>query len=51
MDLLKSFDTINYELLIAKLYGYGFSRDSLEIIQSYLSNRYRQVNPKQPGLL
>ena len=28
-DLLKSIKTINYELLIAKLYTHGFSKDAL----------------------
>ena len=43
MDLSKAFDTINHELLIAKLYAYGFSKDSLKIIFSYLSNRWQRV--------
>ena len=29
MDLSKAFDTINHELLIAKLHAYGFTRVSL----------------------
>ena len=43
MDLSKEFDTISCELLIAKLHVYSFSKDSLEIILSYLSNRYQRV--------
>ena len=39
MDLSKAFDTINYDLLIAKLHAYGFSRESLKLIKSYLSDR------------
>ena len=35
MNLSKSFDTINHELLIAKLHTYSFCKDSLEIILSY----------------
>ena len=38
MALSKAFDTINHDLLIAKLYPYGFSKESLKIIKSYLSN-------------
>ena len=30
MDLSKVSDTINYELLIAKLYAYGFFKDVLK---------------------
>ena len=33
-DLSKAFDTINYDLLIAKLYAYGFSKESLKLIKS-----------------
>ena len=36
MDLSKSFDTINYELMIAKLKAYGFSGEPLKFMQSYL---------------
>ena len=43
MDLSKAFDTINHELLIAKLDAYGFSKKSLELILDYLSNRLQHV--------
>ena len=43
MVLPKAFDTINQELLIAKLHAHGFSKDSLEIVLNYLSNRYQRV--------
>ena len=43
MDLSKAFDTINHELLIAKLYAYGFTKESLMIILSYLSDRWQHV--------
>ena len=39
MDLSKAFDTINHELLIAKLHAYGFSKESLDLILDYLSDR------------
>ena len=40
LDLSKAFDTINHELLIAKMYAYGFSIDALKIVRSYLSDRW-----------
>ena len=43
MDLSKAFDTINHALLIAKLYAYGFSLSSLEIIYDYLSDRFQRT--------
>jgi ribonuclease P/MRP protein subunit RPP40 len=43
MDLSKAFDTINHQLLIAKLYAYGFSKNALELILSYLSDRLQRT--------
>ena len=40
MDLSKAFDTLNHELLLAKLNAYGYDKNSLKIIHSYLSDRY-----------
>ena len=43
MDLSKAFDTINHQLLIAKLHAYGFNKDTLELIQNYLSDRWHRT--------
>ena len=43
MDLSKAFDTINHELLIAKLHAYGFTRESFLIILSYLFDRWQHL--------
>ena len=43
MDLSKAFDTINHELLIAKLHAYGFSYSALELVHSYLSDRWHRT--------
>ena len=43
MDLSKAFDTINHELLIAKLGAYGFGGGALRILHSYLSDRWQRV--------
>ena len=42
MDLSKAFDTLNHDLLIAKLHAYGFSKQALFFIISYLSNRWQR---------
>ena len=46
MDLSKAFDTIDHELLLAKLHTYGFDRNSLLLVKRYLSNKWQrtQVN-------
>ena len=44
MDLSKAFDTLNHNLLLAKLNAYGFSNTSLLFIQSYLKDRHQRTN-------
>ena len=43
MDLSKAFDTMGHDLLIAKLYAYGFDKNSLRLIKSYLSDRWQRT--------
>ena len=43
MDLSKAFDTLNHDLLLAKLHAYGFDHESLMLIKSYLSNRWQRT--------
>ena len=44
MDLSKAFDTLNHNLLLAKLDAYGFSFNAIKFVQSYLSERFQRVN-------
>ena len=44
MDLSKAFDTLNREVLLAKLSAYGFSENVIGYIKSYLSNRFQRTN-------
>ena len=53
MDLSKTFDTLNHELLIAKLHAYEFDEFSLKFFRCFLLNngigRKSTVN-SVPGL-
>ena len=43
MDPSKAFDTLNHELIIAKIHAYGFDKGALRLIKSYLSNRWQRT--------
>ena len=43
MDLSKAYDCINHDLIIAKLEAYGVGKNSLRLIQNYLSQRQQRV--------
>ena len=43
MDLSKAFDTLNHELLVAKLHASGFGKESLMLLISYLSNCWQRA--------
>ena len=43
MDLSKDFDTINHNLLLAKLKAQSFSDKSLALMCSYLKNRKQRM--------
>ena len=43
MDLSKAFDTLNSNLLIAKLGTYGFDTKTLYYIKIYIENRKQRV--------
>lgn len=43
MDLSKAFDTLNHDLLLAKLYAYGFSKNAIALVRSYLTNRWQRT--------
>ena len=40
MDLSKAFNSINYDLVLAKLHAYGFEETALKLIKSYLKSMY-----------
>ena len=44
IDLEKAFDTVNHDLLIEKLYYYGFRGVSQQLIKSFLSDRHQYVS-------
>ena len=43
MDLSKAFDTINRDLLLAKLRAYGFSTSTLNLLYSCLKYKRQKV--------
>ena len=43
MDLSKVFDTLNFDILLRKLQHYGINDVSLNLIKSYLTNRFQYV--------
>ena len=44
MDFSEVFDTLNHSLLIKKLESYGFERDLLSFMISYLNGRQQWVS-------
>ena len=47
MDLFKTFDTVNHDLLIAKLHAYVFDKNSLKLLSSYLKNKWYRTRINQ----
>ena len=43
MDLSKAYDCIPHDLLLAKLEACGFSLETLNLMNSYLTNRLQRV--------
>ena len=42
-DLSKAFDCLPHDLIVAKLHAYGFSIESLKLLNSYLTERMQRV--------
>ena len=38
---MNAFDTINHHILLVRLHAYGFSKNALNLMSSYLTNRKR----------
>ena len=48
MDLLKAYDCLPHDLLLAKLQLYGFSKESIRLFLSYLTNRIQRIKIDSP---
>ena len=42
MDLSKAFDSLSYDLLLAKLEAYGLDNNAVKFMRSYLTNRLQR---------
>ena len=42
-DLLRAFDCLSYDLVIAKLHSYGISLASLKLLTDYLTNKKQRT--------
>ena len=49
-DLSKAFDCLNHNLLIAKMSAYGFEKNTLKFIQTYLKERKQRTKVNGPLL-
>ncbi len=43
LDLCKAFDAMPHDILVAKLYAYGMSQETVTLLASYLRNRKQRV--------
>ena len=44
MDISKAFDSLNHDLLLAKLEAYGSANNAVSFMRSYLTNRLQRCN-------
>ena len=51
LDLSKAFDTLDHEILMAKLQYYGIHGTPLELVKSYLTNRKQYVEDTKSKML
>ena len=43
IDFSKAFDTLNHDMLLAKLHYFGFSNNAIPFLKSYISDRFHYV--------
>ena len=46
IEICKAFDSLSHEILLNKLYNYGFKGNSLSWLTDYLSHRYQYIHHK-----